>query len=106
MDQAPRSAFLSAIVRPEERTTVMGIVNTVKTSSQSGGPLITGVLAGGGQFWIAFVVAGALKAGYDLAMLRFFASARLEGDRSDAQSTPTRSEEEGQGNEIEERNGN
>ena len=86
MDQAPRSAFLSAIVRAEERTAVMGVVNTVKTSSQSSGPLITGSLAGGGRFWIAFVIAGALKAGYDVGMLSMFANVRLEGDaRSERQ---------------------
>lgn len=84
MDQAPRSAFLSAVVLPEERTAVMGIVNTVKTMSQSSGPLITGLLASGNRFWIAFVVAGALKASYDFAMLYMFSSVRLEGDRSQA----------------------
>ncbi|KAF2084348.1 MFS general substrate transporter [Saccharata proteae CBS 121410] len=77
MDQAPRSAFLSAVVLPEERTAVMGIVNVVKTLSQSGGPTVTGVLAGKDKFWIAFVVAGALKASYDLGMLAFFVNTRL-----------------------------
>jgi hypothetical protein len=63
MDQAPRSAFLSAVVLPEERTAVMGIVNVGKSLSQSAGPLVTGVLASGGRFWVAFVVAGSLKIG-------------------------------------------
>lgn len=81
MDQAPRSAFLSAVVLPEERTATMGIVNTVKTMSQSSGPLITGVLAEKNRFWVAFVIAGSLKASYDLGMLSLFASMKLEGDR-------------------------
>ena len=72
MDQAPRSAFLSKVVQAEERTAVMGIVNVVKTLSQSGGPTVTGVLAGQDRFWIAFVVAGALKSSYDLGMLTMF----------------------------------
>jgi hypothetical protein len=72
MDQAPRSAFLSMVVLPEERTAVMGIVNTLKTLSQSSGPWITGLLAGGGRFWVAFVVAGALKASYDVLLLTMF----------------------------------
>jgi MFS family permease len=80
MDQAPRSAFLSAVVKAEERTAVMGVVNTVKTFSQSSGPLITGLLAGGSKFWIAFLIAGALKTGYDLGMLSMFANLKLEGD--------------------------
>nr|OQO25337.1 hypothetical protein B0A51_06699 [Rachicladosporium sp. CCFEE 5018] len=82
MDQAPRSAFLSAVVLPNERTAVMGIVNTIKTMSQSSGPLLTGSLAQSGNFWIAFVVAGTLKAGYDVGMLTMFVSMRLEGDKS------------------------
>jgi hypothetical protein len=61
MDQAPRSAFLSAAVLPEERTAVMGVVNVAKSLSQSAGPVVTGFLAGGGRFWVAFVVAGSLK---------------------------------------------
>lgn len=80
MDQAPRSAFLSAVVLPEERTAVMGIVNTVKTMSQSSGPLITGALASDKRFWIAFVLAGSLKASYDLAMLSMFVNTPLEGE--------------------------
>jgi MFS family permease len=82
MDQAPRSAFLSAVVLPEERTATMGIVNTVKTMSQSSGPLITGVLADKGRFWIAFVIAGTLKASYDLGMLKMFVNTKLEGDKA------------------------
>lgn len=81
MDQAPRSAFLSAVVLPEERTVTMGIVNTVKTMSQSSGPLITGSLAASARFWIAFVVAGSLKAFYDLGMLTMFVNLKLEGDK-------------------------
>ncbi|KAF3053739.1 para-aminobenzoate synthase, (PABA) [Didymella keratinophila] len=72
MDQAPRSAFISMVVLPEERTAVMGIVNTLKILSQSAGPWITGVLAGGGRFWVAFVVAGGLKVGYDILLLGLF----------------------------------
>ncbi|KAK5107569.1 hypothetical protein LTR62_001012 [Meristemomyces frigidus] len=80
MDQAPRSAFLSAVVLPEERTAVMGIVNTVKTMSQSSGPLITGVLAGKNHFWVAFVIAGVLKGSYDMGLLAMFVNTRIEGD--------------------------
>jgi len=61
MDQAPRSAFLSAVVLPEERTAVMGVVNVAKSLSQSAGPIVTGALAEGGRFWVAFVIAGSLK---------------------------------------------
>lgn len=73
MDQAPRSAFLSLVVLPKERTAVMGVVNILKTLSQSCGPSFTGLLAGHDHFWVAFVVAGSMKAAYDLMLLAFFA---------------------------------
>lgn len=85
MDQAPRSAFLSAVVLSEERTAVMGIVNVVKTLSQSGGPFVTGLLAEHGRFWIAFVVAGSLKASYDLGLLAMFLGTRLHENREASQ---------------------
>ena len=84
MDQAPRSAFLSAVVLPDERTAVMGIVNTVKTMSQSSGPFLTGSLADSGRFWIAFVFAGALKGAYDIGLLTLFLHTNLEGDNGKA----------------------
>ncbi len=83
MDQAPRQAFLSAAVLPSERTAVMGVVNVVKTLSQSGGPFMTGWLAGMGKFWIAFLIAGAMKASYDLAMLKMFLGYKSREDEED-----------------------
>lgn len=83
MDQAPRQAFLAAAVLPSERTAVMGVVNVVKTLSQSAGPVVTGWLAGMGRFWIAFVVAGAMKASYDLGMLRMFLGYKTQEERAE-----------------------
>lgn len=95
MDQAPRQAFLAAAVLPGERTAVMGIVNVVKTLSQSGGPVVTGSLAGVGRFGVAFVVAGGLKAGYDLSMLGLFLGFRGREDEEDREGGER--EEEGGG---------
>jgi len=50
----------------------MGVVNILKTLAQSSGPSLTGILAGRGHFWVAFVVAGSLKAAYDVMLLAFF----------------------------------
>lgn len=94
MDVAPRSAFLSAIVLPNERTAVMGTINVVKTSSQSLGPLITGILASNKLFWLAFVMAGSLKATYDLGMLAVFAGHKTQEERAaEAQATQTQAGE-------------
>lgn len=92
MDQAPRQAFIAAAVLPSERTAVMGVVNVVKTLSQSAGPTATGWLAGFGKFWISFLVAGGLKASYDLAMLKLFLGykSREEEQRDDEEAAASR----------------
>ena len=89
MDQAPRQAFLAAAVLPNERTAVMGVVNVVKTLSQSAGPVATGWLAGIQKFWIAFLIAGGMKASYDLTMLKMFVGYKFreEQQREDEEST-------------------
>ncbi|KAH7323548.1 MFS transporter [Rhexocercosporidium sp. MPI-PUGE-AT-0058] len=80
MDIAPKAAFLSMVVLPGERTAVMGLISVVRTFSQSGGPVITGVLAQSGKFWVTFLVAGLLKAGYDLGLLAGFQSYKRKTD--------------------------
>ena len=77
MDQAPRAAFIAAVVKPEERTAVMGITNMVRTLASTAGPTVTGVLAGNERFWIAFVVAGTLRICYDLGLFAMFVNMKL-----------------------------
>ncbi|KAF5989078.1 multidrug resistance [Fusarium coicis] len=72
MDVAPRSAFLAAIIKPKERTVVIGLINVAKTTSQSLGPFITGLLADSNYFWVSFIMAGSLKVCYDLGFLGLF----------------------------------
>ena len=86
MDVAPRQAFLAAAVLPSERTAVMGVVNVVKTLSQSAGPVITGGLAGSGKFWVAFLVAGSMKASYDLGILAMFLGFKSHEEREEART--------------------
>lgn len=74
MDVAPRSAFLASILPADSRTASMGVINVVKTTAQSVGPAVTGLWAGSGLFWISFLVAGCLKAVYDVGMLLTFAT--------------------------------
>lgn len=80
MDIAPKAAFLSAVVLPTERTAVMGFVAVVRTFSQACGPLVTGVLAQAGKFWVTFVVAGLLKAVYDIGLLALFKGHKTHDD--------------------------
>jgi len=59
----------------------MGTINVVKTASQSLGPAITGVLVSKNLFWVAFLVAGSLKAAYDIGMLLVFAGHRTREEQ-------------------------
>ncbi|KAK1764249.1 MFS general substrate transporter [Phialemonium atrogriseum] len=77
MDQAPRSALIAAVVRPEERTAVMGVTGMLRTLAATAGPSVTGVLAGGGRFWVAYVAAGALRLAYDLGLFAMFINIKL-----------------------------
>ncbi|OAA68267.1 Major facilitator superfamily domain, general substrate transporter [Niveomyces insectorum RCEF 264] len=77
LDQAPRSALIAAVVRPSERTAVMGITSMLRTLASTTGPSLTGLLAGGDRFWIAFVVAGALRLAYDFGLFAMFVKIRL-----------------------------
>lgn len=61
----------------------MGLINVVKTSASSLGPLITGILADKNKVWIAFVAAGTLKAIYDLGMLAVFAGHKPQEERAE-----------------------
>jgi MFS family permease len=74
MDIAPKAAFLSAVILPSERTAVMGFVNMVRTGSQSLGPVIAGSMSQMGRGWVPFVMAGTMKAVYDLGLLGTFYS--------------------------------
>lgn len=92
MDQAPRTALIAAVVRPNERTAVMGITNMVRTLASSVGPTLTGVLSGSDYFWIAFVVAGTLRIVYDLGLWAIFINVNVQEDASaqdeDSATTP------------------
>lgn len=88
-DMAPRSAFLAQIILPRERTAVMGLMNALKTVAQALGSLITGALVDQNLFWVAFVVAGSLKASYDLGILAIFKDherERAEQERREEES--------------------
>ncbi|RDA85198.1 hypothetical protein CP532_2384 [Ophiocordyceps camponoti-leonardi (nom. inval.)] len=81
MDAAPRSSFLADILRPEERTAFMGVINVVKTGVSSMGPIITGVFVENHLVWIVFLMAGILKAVYDFSILASFLNYETEGEQ-------------------------
>ncbi|KAL4937698.1 hypothetical protein BDV06DRAFT_232390 [Aspergillus oleicola] len=96
MDVAPRSAFLAAVLPSDKRTAIMGSINVVKTSAQSLGPLVTGILAERGFFGLSFCIAGSLKVVYDLGILGSFLG--LRGDRDSKRDQRNQRDEEREGN--------
>lgn len=77
MDQAPRTAFIAAVVKSEERTGVMGITSMVRTLAMSIGPSVTGILAGNNRFWAAFVATGICRVVYDLGLWVLFVNVKV-----------------------------
>jgi len=84
MDQGPRAALIAAVVRPEERTAVLGITVILRTLASVTGPSVTGILAGNNRFWIAFVAAGALRLAYDLGLFVMFINIKLHRQETGA----------------------
>lgn len=80
MDQAPRTAFIAAVVKPEERTGAMGITSMVRTFAMSVGPSITGLLSGSGSFWVAFLATGICRITYDLGLWVLFVNVKVGKD--------------------------
>ncbi|EFJ50190.1 hypothetical protein VOLCADRAFT_89065 [Volvox carteri f. nagariensis] len=78
MDVAPRASYVAGVVRPDERTAAMGIVNIAKSIGAAFGPLLTGWLAERGLFHWSFYLCGGLKILYDLALLWSFAHVKPE----------------------------
>jgi MFS family permease len=78
MDQAPRTAFIAAVVKPEERTGVMGITSMLRTLSSSIGPSITGFLSGSDNFWVAFLATGICRITYDIGLWVLFVNVKVD----------------------------
>jgi MFS family permease len=72
MDVVPRTAFLSVVVKSDERTRVMGMVNIVKTLTRSVGPVIVGKLSENGMLWVSFIIGGLLESSYDIGLFASF----------------------------------
>ncbi|KAL7783406.1 MFS general substrate transporter [Trichoderma ceciliae] len=87
MYQAPRTTFIAAIVKPKERTAVMGVTSIIYTLAAIPGPSITGLLASGNRFWIAFVVAGSCRLIFAVGLYASFGSMKLHQHETDYKSS-------------------
>lgn len=72
MDVPTRQSYVMAIVEPEERTRVAGLINLPRSLTSAIGPTIAGFVM---QFMgpsLPFLIAGGLKAAYDVALYMNF----------------------------------
>ncbi|MHB8813527.1 MAG: MFS transporter [Steroidobacteraceae bacterium] len=82
MDVPTRSAYVMAVVTPQERTAAASFTAVPRSLAAALGPTLTGALLGWGYLALPLLACGALKIGYDLALLGAFRSVRLPGDRT------------------------
>jgi len=79
MDVPTRQAYVMGLVDPAERTAAAGYTNTARYLARPVGPALAG--AGQGLFvGLPFVLAGGIKAAYDLVLWRWFRNVRLPDD--------------------------
>ena len=76
MDVPTRQAYVMALVPPAERTAAAAVTNTARYVTRPIGPAMAGLLQPLGMA-IPFLVAGAVKSAYDLALWRLFRPVRL-----------------------------
>lgn len=80
MDVPARQAYLAALVDPAERTAAAGYTNAARHVARPAGPALASISMGMAA-GLPFVVAGALKVVYDLALYVTFRDVRLGDDR-------------------------
>ena len=76
MDVPTRQAYVMALVPPSERTAAAATTNTARYLVRPAGPALAGLLQPLGMA-IPFLVAGAIKSAYDLALWRLFRPIQL-----------------------------
>ena len=72
MDVPTRSAFVMAVVQPQERAAAASLTSVPRSLAAACAPLFAGYLLGMSAFGWPLVVAGGLKIAYDLVFLALF----------------------------------
>jgi len=76
MDVPARSSYVMAVVPPEERAAAASVTNVPRSLASAVGPLFAGWLLAESDFGWPLVIAGGLKATYDLLLLVMFRNVR------------------------------
>jgi MFS family permease len=72
MDVPTRSAYVMAVVTPAERPAAASFTSVPRSLAAAAGPALTGVLFSAGALAAPLIACGALKIGYDIALLFAF----------------------------------
>jgi MFS family permease len=72
MDVPARQSYVMAVVTPEERPAAASMTNVPRSLASAIGPFISGILLSFSTFGWPLIIAGSLKATYDLLLLRMF----------------------------------
>jgi MFS family permease len=78
LDVPTRQAYTMALVPPEERGAAAGTTAAVRGVASAVSPAITGLALAVAAFGLPFVLAGSLKAAYDLALYGVFRGVPIE----------------------------
>jgi MFS family permease len=82
MDVPARQAYVMAVVPPEERAAAASVTNVPRSLAAAIPPVLTGLMLERTSFGWPLIIAGALKATYDLLLLAQFRSADVTGETS------------------------
>jgi predicted MFS family arabinose efflux permease len=83
MDVPPRQAYVVAVVTPAERTAAAAYTNSARYAVRPVGPILTGILVQASLIGAPFLIAGAIKAGYDIGFWKMFRRVPLSRPGSD-----------------------
>ncbi|MBA2370484.1 MAG: MFS transporter [Chloroflexi bacterium] len=76
MDVPTRQSYTMAVVDDDERTATAGLTNVARTASSAVAPLLTGYAFSVAALGLPFLLAGAIKVGYDLLVYAAFRNVR------------------------------
>jgi predicted MFS family arabinose efflux permease len=80
MDVPTRQAYLAALVDPDERTAAAAYTNTARYATRPLGPVLAGVVQQI-ALGLPFVIAGGVKAAYDVAIWSWFRRVPIDEDK-------------------------
>jgi MFS family permease len=89
MDVPTRQAYTMALVDPEERTAAASVTSLARSLGSATSPVFSGLLLQGPLlvFGLPFILAGALKAGYDLTLWAVFRRVHLPEEEHRSRQT-------------------